>query len=439
MKYLSQPFSFKLITAFMFVIHASVCSAGYLILGPSYSIDGSVLGLMLLMDFSFLVVLVLATEENAAHILILAWMMLVFYCLRLAVLLLFPVSAIDFLTDDPLTSQEMFEGLSFMALGFIAIFLGIFSCTRCFADRKTRVVFSGAQPSIYALGGYWVIAYLAAYYVRVHLEVTIFGAPEQWGHRMAWLGIIFDTDVALVFTICWGAIEWCKRGLKRVEILALMVFVAVWLVFTVMIGSRGGPLRILSWTFLAALACNPVFKLSITRFLVVLTVVFVVNIYVFQAGNIFRASSLGATEGSSSIGEYETMSRDRIESLQTELSELRRSYNRSELFHNLASYARPIAKRLAIIDYPLLIITRPANEGVLDYYIRSLHPIKNFINNIVPGEIFKESLVNTSRIFTMAYRGRSLSAINEGFLSEPWTIWGMAWILAAYGGLIILF
>ncbi len=56
MKCLSQPFDFKLITAWIFVIHASACFAGYLILGPSVFIDGNVLGLILLMDFSFVVV-----------------------------------------------------------------------------------------------------------------------------------------------------------------------------------------------------------------------------------------------------------------------------------------------------------------------------------------------------------------------------------------------
>jgi hypothetical protein len=439
MKCLIQPVSFKLITACIFVIHASACFAGYLILGPSTFIDGNVLGLMLLMDFSFVVALVMATKENVAHILVLGWMALIFFCLRLAILLLFPLSAIDFLTNDPLTSQEIFRGLSFIALGFVAIFLGIFSCTHSFADRKTRFIFSGAQPTIYALCVYWFIAYLVAYYVRVYLEVTVFGAPEHWGNRMAWVGIIFDTDVALVFTICWGTLEWRKRELKRFEILILVVLVAMWLIFSMVIGSRVGPLRVLNFIFFAALACNPVFKLSISRFLVLFSAFFVINIHAFQVGSIFRASSLGATDSTSAVDRYQTIPRDRIDSLQANLSELRRSYNRSELINNLASYARPIAKRLAIIDYPLIIITRPANEEVLDYYIRSLHPIKNYINNMVPGEIFKESMVNTSRIFTMAYRDRSLSAINEGFLSEPWTIWGMAWILAGYGGLLILF
>lgn len=91
-----------------------------------------------------------------------------------------------------------------------------------------------------------------------------------------------------------------------------------------------------------------------------------------------------------------------------------------------------------MIDYALVILARNPNQDVIDYYIRSFHPIKNFINNMVPGEIFLDSTVNTSRVFTMAYRGTSLDAINQGFSSEPWTIWGMTWIFLGYYGILAI-
>lgn len=439
MKYINHPFSFKFLTAWMFVVHAVACSAGYLILGPSPFIDGPVVALMLLMDFSFVVALAMATEKNVAHILILAWFALLFFCIRLAALLLFPLTAVDFLTEDGWTSGEILSGLVFIVIGFLALLLGIFFSSRFEFRSKFLLSFKGKQVSLWALTAYWAITYLAAYYVRVYLEVTIFGAPQHWGNRMAWVGIIFDTDVALVLTICWGTIEWRRRGLKKLEILHLTLLVAAWLIFSVVIGSRGGPLRVLSWIFLAALAVNPNFKLSIARFLVVLTAFFIVNAYAYQMGSMFRAYQLGATDGTSSVDGFKVNSKERIALLEAGVSELRRSYYRSELLNNVAMRVRPIATRLAIIDYPLIIITKPANEKVLDYYVRSWHPVKNFINNMVPGEIFKDAMVNTSRIFTMAYRDRSLQAISEGYMSEPWTMWGMAWLLAGYGGLIIMF
>lgn len=437
--YFNQPFSLRLITALMFVIHACACALGYLILGPSPHIDGAVLSVIILMDLVFVTALVLATEKNVAHILILAWIALIFFCIRLAVLFFFPLSAIDFLIDDAWTNEELFDGISFITLGCMAIFLGIFFSSRLFSNREFRIPFPCAPPSLYALTGYWAIAYLAAYYVRIHLGVTIFGSPENWGNRMGWVGIIFDTDVALMFTVAWGMIEWRKRGLKKLEILHLTALVTIWLIFALAIGSRGGGLRVLSWLFLAALACNPAFKLSLNRFLVITTVFIIVSIYSFQLGGASRASALGAADGTSAVDSYPIPSKDQLAEAVIDISERRKTYYQSELLNNLAAYARPIAKRLAVIDYPLIVITKPANQKVLDYYIRSWHPVKNFINNMVPGEIFKESMVNTSRVFTMAYRGVSLQAINEGFLSEPWTIWGMAWILAGYGGLVILF
>lgn len=423
----------------MFVLHAATCAAGYLILGPSPFIDGPAVALMLVIDVTFVVALAFATEKNVPHILILAWFALLFFCIRLAVLLLFPLSAIDFVTGSVWTSDELFKGLVFVALGFVAILLGIFT-TSLFRFRSEALAsVKGKQVSLWALTAYWAIAYLAAYYVRIYLEVTIFGSPQHWGNRMAWVGIIFDTDVALVLTICWGAIEWRRRGLKKVEVLHLALLVAAWLIFSVMIGSRGGPLRVLSWIFLAALAVSPNFKLSIVRFLTVLAAFFIVNVYAYQVGSMFRASQLGATDGTSFVDGFRGYSKERNSLLEANVSELRKSYYRSELLNDAALHVRPIATRLAIIDYPLTIITRPGNQTVLDQYVRSWHPVKNFINNMVPGEIFKDSMENTSRIFTMAYRDRSLQAVSENYLSEPWTMWGMAWLLAGYGGLAIMF
>lgn len=411
----------------MFVLHAATCAAGYLILGPSPFIDGPVLALMLVIDVTFVVALAFATEKNVAHILILAWFALLFFCVRLAVLLLFPLSAIDFLTGSIWNSSEIFKGLVFIALGFIAILLGIFATSRFEFRSKVLASVKGKQVSLWALTAYWAITYLAAYYVRIYLEVSIFAPPEHWGNRMAWVGIIFDTDVALVLTICWGTIEWRRRGLKKLEVIHLVLLVAAWLIFSVVIGSRGGPLRVLSWIFLAALAVSPNFKLSIARFLAVLAAFFIANTYAYQMGSMFRASQLGATDGTSSVDGLKVISKDKVASLEANVSKLRRSYYQSELLNDAALRVRPIATRLAIIDYPLLIITRSGNQEVLDHYVRSWHPVKNFINNMVPGEIFKDATVNTSRIFTMVYRDRSLQAISEGYMSEPWTMWGMAW------------
>lgn len=58
---------------------------------------------------------------------------------------------------------------------------------------------------------------------------------------------------------------------------------------------------------------------------------------------------------------------------------------------------------------------------------------------MVPGEIFEEAMVNTSRVFGMAYGGKSLKDISEGYMSEPFTIWGEAWLLAGYVGIVLLF
>ena len=67
------------LTALLFVAHAVSCAMVFLILGASPYINVTSLGLILLMDAAFFVALKRSTEKNAAHILILAWYVLLFF------------------------------------------------------------------------------------------------------------------------------------------------------------------------------------------------------------------------------------------------------------------------------------------------------------------------------------------------------------------------
>jgi len=220
----------------------------------------------------------------------------------------------------------------------------------------------------------------------------------------------------------------------------LLIF--LWLLFSIAIGSRGGPLRILIFLFLAVLALDPRFKFSVLRLTVLIASFFILNSLVFAMGTIFRHYKLGDISLSQAIDDYKyNYLNPQLGNLANpvDISDLRKKYYESEMVNEIGKKFRPTVTRLSLIDYSFVIFLKPPNEEVLDFYIRSSHPFKNFANNLVPGEIFEEAMVNTSRVFPMAYRGRSLDAISKGYLSEPWTIWGMAWILGKYWGGLILF
>jgi hypothetical protein len=433
---------FSRLTAGIFLFHALIFLVGYLILGASPFISGLSVFLVIVLDAVFCLALITSRERTASHILVLAWFLIIFSLVRLVALLLLPPLTLEFLTPDGLTDAEISQGMLLYVGGSIAMLLGIYAADRLLPQRQTPSNAATRVFSLWSITGYWLVTYVVAYYVRVHLGVTIFGSPEHWGNRMAWVGIIFDTDVALLVTICWLAIRWQERTLTKSQMVHAGLLIFLWLLFSIVIGSRGGPLRILIFLFFAGLAVNPSFKFSVLRLAVLLASFFVLNSAVYAMGTIFRHYKIGNISFAQAIDDYKrSYLNPRLKNWASlaEISDLRKKYYASEVVNEIGQKLRPTVIRLSLIDYSFTIFSKPPNEEVLNFYIRSSHPLKNFANNLVPGEIFDEAIVNTSRVFPMAYRGHSLDAISKAYMSEPWTIWGMAWILGKYWGAAILF
>jgi hypothetical protein len=440
LKLINHPIEFRYITISILLIHAFFCVVNYSILGPNYLINGFGMALICAIDFTIVVALYFASEKNIAHIMMVTWYMLLYYCIRFAAFLFFPFGTIDFLTSDHLNDSDVTVGLFYIEASLIAIFSGIFLGTKLDVGSNNTKVF-GSRISIWALSSYWIIVYMAAYYVKVVLGVTIFGAPENWGNRMGWVGIILDTDVALLITIFWGTYEGRSGRLNTKEKLILVMWILLWFIFSLVIGSRGGPLRIITIFFFAVLIINPLFKISITKFLSIFSLFLITNIFAFGIGTSLRMDAMKTKledKLSYSAGGFNTLSADEATLATFKNSVIRENFYKSKFVIEFAGKLSPIVTRLAVVDYPLQIISKSGNDDVLNYYMRSMHTFKNYINNMVPGEIFLESMVNTSRIFTMAYRGKSLNHINKGYASEPWSLFGLTWILAGYWGLLIM-
>jgi hypothetical protein len=439
---LNLPIDFSRLTAFIFLFHGLVFAVGYLVLGASPYINGESVILVITLDLVFCAAVLTSSYRSSAHVLVLSWFMIVFSLVRLTALLLLPPRTLEFLTPDGLDSGEILKGLVLYLTGAIAILLGIYAADRFLPKNIPSQNLPPRLFSLWSITGYWLVTYLVAYYVFVHLGLTIFGSPEKWGSRTAWVRVIFDTDVALLITICWLAIKWQAKTLTKAQMIHAGILIFVWLLFSIAIGSRGGPLRILIFLFFAGVAVNPRFKFSLLKLTVLILSFFVLNSAVYAAGTIFRHYKIGDVSLSQAMEDYKQSYLNpklgRSAGL-ANISDLRKKYYESEVVNEISKKLRPTVIRLSLIDYSFTIFAKRPNEEALDFYIRSFYPLKNFANNLVPGEIFDEALVNTSRIFMIAYRGYSLDHIQNAYMSEPWTIWGMAWILGKYWGALMLF
>lgn len=102
-----------------------------------------------------------------------------------------------------------------------------------------------------------------------------------------------------------------------------------------------------------------------------------------------------------------------------QVSSLRWSFSRSPAVTKIATDLAPIVSRLGLVDYPLVIINREPKQTVIDRYLSLVYSMKKFLNNNVPGDIFPNNDIMSSRVFTMVYRGHTEEHVRSNFLSEP--------------------
>lgn len=370
------------------------------------------------------------TKHTIAILLTAAWFSLFFMLPRLAAFLIFPADKIGFVAVEPFTRDEIVGGLIYIIIGYVALWVGCEIGGRMLRPQDGR----DHRPrslSLWGIAGFFLLALLASIFVSYGLGVSVYSVdPTKWGSRLGWLTRVFDTDAALVLLLTWLVMN-PKR--TKPETIVAITLVSLWLLFIVSVGSRGGPLRILLFTGWAAFAVYGNFLITTRRLLGAIAIGFVASALMYAPASIIR---LQADSGDAAIDNFSEqwlrpgLVKDDLQSV----SAFRREWVTSPTVQKIAGAASPVITRLGLVDYPIIIVARPADSAVIDKYLKSPHALQNFANNMVPGELFPDSDVMTSRVFTMAFRGYSEAHVRSNFLSEPWTLWGFSWLVG--GGMI---
>jgi hypothetical protein len=430
---LTSPRPLTEITGFFFLAHAAltVCAAG--ILGPSAFLSWSGLALLVVFDCLIWISLRSVNGRAAPIQLTTAWFVLLFFLPRLTAFQIFPASNVTFVALQPFTQEEVFRGLAYIAAGYATLCVGLRIGVRICPAIKARPV---AHLTVGGIVVYAILAGAATIYVTYFLQVSIYSPnPENWGARSGWVAIVLNPDIALVAAITWLVLNPSEVGNKR--IIALLI-VAGWLALSLVTGSRGGALRVMLIIGLAAIAIygNPV--TSVFRVLVIVTVSFVASSILYPIGTYVRFVPASGENAMDALADYWFRVGPAEE--RGDASTMRLLWAKSEGASTFASLTSPVITRLGLVDYPIVIVNRTPDLSTVDRYLAVSYGLKNFVNNLVPGEVFSGYDIMTSRIFNMAYRGYSEQHIRSYFLSEPWTLWGYSWLKGGFiGGIALIF
>jgi hypothetical protein len=95
----------------------------------------------------------------------------------------------------------------------------------------------------------------------------------------------------------------------------------------------------------------------------------------------------------------------------------------------------------SVLDYPILIVSQhPKDPGAFEKYTAFAYIAKSTAN-FIPGTLFADAKLNTSRVFGIIYRGDTeKDVMARPYVSEYWTMWGITFVeFGVVGGLLSIF
>ena len=258
-----------------------------------------------------------------------------------------------------------------------------------------------------------------------------------------WLIYFFNIDTVALITIVMVLLHKSFFWEHRKFVVVLLV---AYLLTTVLLGSRGGAVRI-GWIigiFMLTYAGN--FRLSIRQALGFCLSVIVVGVLLYPVGTLARhvragllregpgfvrvvTGAWGLGRGLNKVEEGSTKPRE-LSVPERVASFAIWSWGPAKLLPHLLG---KIVNRIGVLDYVVEILSDRGNRAQLKRYMNIEYAVKSFLNSTVLGTPFPEAEIKTSRVMPIVYRERNEDHLRRNFLSEPWTVWGLGY--AFFGGL----
>lgn len=235
--------------------------------------------------------------------------------------------------------------------------------------------------------------------------------------------VAFSFEMALLAVVGWALSGDIK---KKPALLLVSTAVLVYLAITVFSGSRSGLLRVAMIAAVSAMVAHGNFRFRVSRLIIAVVLMFSVSVPGYLVATKYRMDVW-----KSSVSEASDAKEIRARDMEANVEHLK----------SPKVLLAIIANRLGVIDYAIIVLNREGAKEATARYMNLSYISKNIVNLLLPGEPFPEASLNTSRVFTIVYRGdRESSLRSRDYFSEFWTGWGVAYVLfGTVGGLAALF
>jgi len=413
---------------------------GFFFVGSGPLFDFQTFSLSLVLGLTVATAYLMERSSQNPLMAMVAVMFLINIFFRLLGYLYFP-ALVEFPFGDEIGVSDVNEGLLYIFLGTLSMLGGMVVVARIWPVGEIKV---SARTPLATQRMLWV--WSGVFFIELMLELYFTGwlglsplavdkVHEYDGHHaIQALRAVVGLDTTLFAFFIYLALpgNWkADKGKWRWVVALSLVF----LMYTAYSGARGGGLRLFMFVITILLVWRTGRSLTLPKMMAFFLAMAVLTPLSFSVGDYFRAQThfkhtaiyqrelqqlrLG--------GGYDTPTAQ-TPATQTPATQTPALLNR-------------IVNRLgAGLDYAILVTTQMPAKGCVARFMNLEYESKNIVNSVVPGMIFPEAQLNTSRVVSVCYRGMTVSEIfASGYHSEFWTIWGLALVMFGWwGGLIFL-
>jgi hypothetical protein len=110
------------------------------------------------------------------------------------------------------------------------------------------------------------------------------------------------------------------------------------------------------------------------------------------------------------------------------------------LYNNQWKHFSAVMQRMAVIDNAIMIISADADPSAKLKYMNLAYTAKNIVNSLLPGVVFADAEISTSRVIPILYHVFTEDYLKgAGYSSDFYTPWGLFFLIFGWwGGLFML-
>jgi len=404
--------------------------------------DGNTEWMGFCLGLVFLVSLNYCRKDQFAHVATLTGLFLLYVFPRILTYLFAP-RIVVFPFGQNVGTDTINEGLSYVLIGSVLLFAGLFAAGLVFQPQRAAMPEASVRPLDYPTVVFLVVLILVLavqFYISVWVGISPYGKLRaESGNTVIQFMMAFFAMDSLFFVV--AAICLLHKEVRVNKIVITIIVGSVFFLESVISGARSAGLTILMVLLAIYLAGGGNFRLPLRKFVMIVGVVVGISVL---------THSLATSQRTRIAGNYWS-TRNRTDSRTLDANKRKIAYYNKiygldaareeiSLLEIIENSLTTIVNHLALVDYGILTVAEPGDRDAKDKYMNVMYAAKSILNS-VPGTIFKEAELNTSRVVNIIYRGVDEEfVLKHGYFSEVWTIWGLFYVVFGWwGGLVAFF